>query len=41
MITTGSERISRFLKRAAVGEELVVAFFGGSINGMAAFRQKC
>ena len=28
----GTDRICRFLKRAAVGEELVVAFFGGSIT---------
>ncbi len=43
MITTGSERISRFLKRAAVGEELVVAFFGGSITqgSLASSEEKC
>ena len=43
MITTGSERIRRFLKRAAVGDELVVAFFGGSITqgSLASSEEKC
>ncbi|MBR5116585.1 MAG: SGNH/GDSL hydrolase family protein, partial [Lachnospiraceae bacterium] len=28
----GADRMKRFVKRAAAGEELVVAFFGGSIT---------
>ena len=43
MSTIGSKRIRRFMNRAAAGEDLVVAFFGGSITqgSLASSEEKC